>query len=95
MSDAIFVGNSPPHMNFPSDPVVRHQLPLIAQIIRDETWLEAERRGHTVPADDPVVRANVCAVILRIGAEMRANTLKQLAAEALPGPRSFVHHRAA
>lgn len=68
-------------MNFPADPALRLQLPLVAQIIRDETWLEAERRGHTVPADDPVVRANVCAVILRTGAEMRASILQQIATE--------------
>lgn len=68
-------------MNFPADPVIRHQLPCIARIIRDETWLEAERRGHTVPPDDPVVRANVCAVILRIGARMRADAIQQIAAE--------------
>ncbi|HEY8994309.1 MAG TPA: hypothetical protein VIM71_06600 [Lacunisphaera sp.] len=68
-------------MKFPADPVLRHQLPCIAQIIRDETWLEAERRGQTVPPDDPVVRANVCAVILRIGAQMRADALQQIAAE--------------
>lgn len=68
-------------MNFPADPVIRQQLPCIAQIIRDETWLEAERRGHTVPPDDPVVRANVCAVILRIGARMRHHALQQIAAE--------------
>lgn len=68
-------------MNFPADPILRHQLPCIAQIIHDETWLEAERRGQTVPADDPVVRANVCAVILRIGARMRADAIQQIAAE--------------
>jgi len=68
-------------MNFPSDSVIRRQLPDIARIIRDETWLEAERRGHTVPPDDPVVRANVCAVILRIGAQLRADAVQQIAAE--------------
>lgn len=68
-------------MKFPEDPVTSHQLSTIAQIIRDETWLEAERRGHTVPPDDPVVRANVCAVILRIGAQMRVDALRQISAE--------------
>jgi hypothetical protein len=76
-----FAGHPYPNMNFPADPTLRHQLPLVARIIRDETWLEAERRGHTVPADDPVVRANVCAVILRTGAAMRASFLRQIAAE--------------
>ena len=68
-------------MNFPADPILRYQLPRIAQICRDETWLEAERRGQTVPSDDPVVRANVCAVILRIGARMRTDAIQQIAAE--------------
>lgn len=53
------------------DPVVRRQLPIIAGIIRDETWLEAERRGCPVRPDDPVVRQNVSEVILRIGADLR------------------------
>jgi hypothetical protein len=59
------------------DPILRLQLPFIAKIIQDETWLEAERRGHAVSPDDPVVRSNVCAVILRIGAELRARLTRQ------------------
>lgn len=76
-----FLNATYPTMNFPADPTIRCQLPRVAQIIRDETWLEAERRGHTVPADDPVVRANVCAVILRVGAQMRQEVIRQIAAE--------------
>ncbi|MDI1320282.1 MAG: hypothetical protein PSW75_08850 [bacterium] len=53
------------------DPIVFHQLPVIRQIVRDETWLEGERRGCTVPPDDRLVRANVCSVVLRIGAQLR------------------------
>ncbi len=84
-------------MNFPADPVLRQQLPCVAQIIRDEVWLEAERRGHTVPPDDPVVRANVCAVILRIGAQMRTDALEQIAAEvtSCTPVRHLAFHRAA
>ncbi len=84
-------------MIFPADPTLRLQLPLVAQIIRNETWLEAERRGHTVPADDPVVRANVCAVILRIGAEMRTSIHQQIATEVTtntPLRRLTVHQAA-
>lgn len=54
------------------DPIVRIQLPAIRQIIIDEVWLEAERRGCSVDADDGVVRENVCLVVLRIGAQLRA-----------------------
>lgn len=53
------------------DPVLFRQLPLIQKIIADETWLESERRGGAVPSDDPVVRENVCRVVLAVGAAMR------------------------
>jgi hypothetical protein len=53
------------------DVVVARQLPIIQQIIQDETWLESERRGYPVPSTDPVVRENVCAVVLRIGQQLR------------------------
>jgi hypothetical protein len=54
------------------DPIVFRELPVIQKIIADETWLEGERRGCYVAPNDPVVRENVCRVILRIGAELRA-----------------------
>jgi len=53
------------------DPIVFLQLPVIEQIICDEAWLEAERRGCWVSSDDRVVRENVCLVVLRIGQELR------------------------
>lgn len=53
------------------DPIIFRELTTIRQIIHDETWLEAERRGCRVTADDRIVRNNVCAVVLRIGEEMR------------------------
>jgi len=55
-----------------ADPALFRQLPLIQKIIADETWLEGERRGCWVSSEDPVVCENVCLVILRVGAEMRA-----------------------
>ena len=55
------------------DPVVARQLPVIQKIIHDETWLEGERRGCPVAPTDPVVRDNVCSVVLRVGAQLRAS----------------------
>jgi hypothetical protein len=55
--------NMTPH----HDPVLFRQLPVIQKIIDDETWLEGERRGHTVSADDVVVRERVCEIVLRVG----------------------------
>lgn len=53
------------------DPIITSELVAIRQIIRNETWLEAERRGCLVLASDRVVREKVCQVVLRIGAQMR------------------------
>jgi hypothetical protein len=58
------------------DPVVVRQLPVIHKIIADETWLEGERRGQPVLPTDPVVRENVCRVVLRIGQQLR-DSLRQ------------------
>ena len=55
----------------PIDPIVQRQLPTIQKIIQDETWLEGERRRCFVQPGDPVVRENVCIVILRIGQQLR------------------------
>lgn len=65
------------------DPLLFRQFPLIRKIIADETWLEAERRGCWVDPSDPVVRENVCQVILRVGEQMRA------ALEAADAPRKL------
>ncbi len=67
-------------MNQP-DPVLTRQLPLIAKIVADETWLEGERRGGPVAAEDTAVRENVCLVVLRMGHEMRQQVLREMAAE--------------
>ncbi len=66
------------------DPVIFRQLPVIQKIFADEQWYEGERRGCPVPADDPVVRAQVCAIVLRIGRDLRETIVAQLAAH--PGP---------
>ncbi len=54
---------------------------MIQKIVSDEMWLEGERRGHGVESSDPVVRHNVCNVVLRIGADLRRRALSELAAE--------------
>lgn len=56
------------------DSIVFVQLSAIRQIILDETWLEAERRGCRVDADDHAVRENVCVIVLRIGAQLRESS---------------------
>jgi hypothetical protein len=61
------------------DHITFHELSLIEKIIRDETWLEGERRGCFVPSSDIVVRANVCVAVLRMGTEFRKSAMRQIA----------------
>ena len=63
------------------DPIAVEELPVIRQIINDETWLEGERRGCCVSPQDRVVRENVCRVVLRIGQAMRDRLRRALAGE--------------
>jgi hypothetical protein len=61
------------------DPILASQLPMIDKIVADETWLEGERRGCWVSAKDPVVRENVCRVILRVGQQLREAAMRNAA----------------
>jgi hypothetical protein len=61
------------------DPILFRELPVIRQIILNETWLEAERRGCIVQADDRVVRENVCRVVLLVGEQLRKAAERDLA----------------
>ena len=59
------------------DPIAQLELEVIQQIIRDETWLEGERRGQPVDNEDPIVVSSVCDVVMRIGAQLRASFLAE------------------
>ncbi len=43
--------------------IIKAEIPIIEKIIRDETWLEGERRGAPVTSDDPQVLKKVCSII--------------------------------
>lgn len=43
---------------------IREELPEVERIVRDECWLEGERRGSPVPPTDPTIRARVADIIL-------------------------------
>ena len=68
-----------PPMNT-SDPVLPRQRPIIAKIIADETWLEAERRGCPVDSRDPVVLGRVCDIVQRDGGAIRHHVQCEMAA---------------
>lgn len=57
--------------------IVLHELPAIAKIVSDEVWLEGERRGCWVDPHDPVVVGKVCDIIMRLGAQMRAQVKQE------------------
>ena len=76
------------------DPVLFRELPVIRKIIQDETWLEGERRGCHVTAEDRVVREKVCEVVLRIGQQLRDSISASITqGEIKPGeaPASVTH----
>jgi hypothetical protein len=66
------------------DPIIALEIPLIRKIIRDETWLEGERRGCLVVSWDPVVQERVCKVVLRVGLEMMGSVTAQMAFDPVP-----------
>lgn len=72
----------------PADVVVLREVPVIQKIIADETWLESERRGCPVGRNDPVVRENVCRVVLAIGQQLRDSITASLA-PGTPAPDSL------
>ncbi len=72
------LAGSPLRLMTTPDPIVVRQLPVIHKIIEDETWLEGERRGRAVSPSDPVVRENVCRVVLRVGQHLRDTLRDQL-----------------
>lgn len=74
------------------DPIIFRELAVIHRIIADETWLEGERRGRPVASDDPVVRENVCQVILRIGQQLRESFMHAESSEA-DGRSEFAANR--
>ena len=57
--------------------VAKAEIPAIATIIDNEIWLEGERRGCCVSPEDPTVVENVCGIIIRIGGQLREETLRK------------------
>ena len=54
--------------------IIRAELPEVAAIIRDECWLEGERRGHAVDPADVSVQQRVAELILGgVGVELRSH----------------------
>lgn len=47
------------------------EVPLIQEIVRNETWLMGERVGHPVDPKSPEVLSKVVEIILTLGAEWR------------------------
>ena len=56
---------------------IHAQLDMVAEVTRNEQWLEGERRGCAVKACDPIVQARVFAVAMASGEEWRRNVEKE------------------
>ena len=56
----------------PESEFIQMELSEIAQIFRDECWLEAERRGAPVDPKDEIVQTRVAEIILSgVGERLR------------------------
>ena len=56
----------------PESELIREELPDVDQIVRDECWLEGERRGNPVEPSDAAIQERVAGIILSgAGAEIR------------------------
>lgn len=49
------------------------QIPLMAEIVKNETWLMGEKRGHPVDPHSPDVLSKVIDIVLKSGAQWRTN----------------------
>jgi hypothetical protein len=58
--------------------IIISQCEVVAQIVRDETWLEGERRSTFVAEHDPVVQGRVAEIILEVGGKMRSQSVRRL-----------------
>lgn len=56
----------------PESELIRAEIPDVLRIVRDECWLEAERRGSPVDAHEEIISRRVADIILGgAGAELR------------------------
>ena len=56
----------------PDSEFIRSEIPDVEEIVRNECWLESERRGRPVDPHDHVIRQRVAEIILDgAGAEIR------------------------
>ena len=56
----------------PESKFIRDEIPEVQRLVRDECWLDGDRRGHPVNPRDRVVQERVADIILGgVGAEMR------------------------
>lgn len=61
--------------------IIKAEIPIIEKIIRDETWLESERRGEPVTSDDPSVLKKVCTIIEDKAPEIMAEAKQAIRSE--------------
>ena len=59
----------------PESEFIYAELPEIERIVRDECWLEGERRGCPVDRHDPAIQTRVADIILTSAGEQLRRTL--------------------
>jgi hypothetical protein len=68
--------------------IIKAEIPIIEKIIRDETWLEGERRHSPVSSDDPAVLKKVCSIIDEKAPEIVAEAKQSIHPDSVSGSAS-------
>jgi hypothetical protein len=61
--------------------VIKAEIPIIEKIVRDETWYEGERQGHSVNAEDPTVSKKVAEILNKYGNKIYDEALEHVKEE--------------
>ena len=57
--------------------VIRHELPLVEQIFKNEIYLASEREGRAVSRHEPQIQKRVAEILLETGAHMRSVVMRK------------------
>ena len=68
-------------MQVPFETLLKYEIGIVRKIVRDEVWLEGERRKCPVSEEDMTVQLKVTQIVLAHGEEIRYEALKKMEME--------------
>ena len=65
-------------LNISPQEIIEEELPVVKEIVRDEVWLESERRKQPVSEEDPEVQKHVLEIIKKDGSKLREDAVDKI-----------------